>query len=67
MIKRAFILALAFAATVATAQDTNFAVRISCDFQMIQQRREAEVDWNPLLAEIDALAKTELENESNHP
>ena len=41
MIKRASILALAFAATVATAQDTNFAVRISCDFQ--QQAGAAEL------------------------
>lgn len=35
------IIALAFAATVATAQDTNFAVRISCDFQ--QQAGAAEL------------------------
>lgn len=26
---------------------------------LIQQRREAEVDWNPLLAEIDAMATAE--------
>jgi hypothetical protein len=35
------ILALAFAATAASAQDTNFAVRISCDFQ--QQAGAAEL------------------------
>lgn len=37
----AVIAFLAFAATVATAQDTNFAVRISCDFQ--QQAGAAEL------------------------
>lgn len=27
---------------------------------LIQQRREAEVDWHPLLAEIDAMAAAEV-------
>jgi hypothetical protein len=32
------------------------------DFRhLVQQRREAELDWNPLLAEIDALASKSIE------
>lgn len=32
---------------------------------LIQQRRERDVDWNPVLQEMDEVVKTELEKENN--
>ena len=42
-------------------EHAELAEKVRAIRHMIQHRREAEVDWTPMLAEIDALAKTELE------
>ena len=49
--------------------DASVRERVRAIRHLIQQRREAEVDWTPMLAEIDALAGQEatkiLEEQTN--
>lgn len=51
-------------------EHAELAEKVRAMRHLIQQRREAEVDWNPLLAEIDALAAAEakkiLEEQTNN-
>lgn len=57
--RQAIIGALGSCARHLWTENRATAEKVRAARHLIQRRREAEVDWNPLLAEIDALAAAE--------